>query len=94
MVRDSGLELRQLRTFVAVADQSSFTQAAHDLHIAQQAVSQQVKALERTLGVTLLNRSSRRVELTPAGRVFLQDSRRILAQAERAERRVRAAALG
>jgi DNA-binding transcriptional LysR family regulator len=91
---DSGLELRQLRTFAAVAQRRSFTRAAEDLHIAQQAVSQQIKALERSLGVTLLRRTPRRVELTAEGSVFLGDCRRVLAAADRAARRVRAAARG
>src|SRR5262249_32848449 len=71
-----------------------FTRAADDLHIAQQAVSQQVKALERSLGVTLLRRTPRRVELTAEGEVFLADCRRILAAADRAARRVQATARG
>jgi DNA-binding transcriptional LysR family regulator len=91
---DSGLELRHLRTFVAVAERRSFTQAADDLHIAQQAVSQQIKSLERSLGVTLLRRNPRRVDLTAEGAVFLADSRRLLAAADRAARRVKAAARG
>src|SRR5215475_7457072 len=74
----SDLELRQLRTFVNVAEQRSFTRAADELHIAQQAVSQQIRSLERSLGVTLLRRSSRRVELTAEGKVFLADARRVL----------------
>jgi DNA-binding transcriptional LysR family regulator len=90
----SGFELRQLRTFAAVAQRHSFTRAADDLHIAQQAVSQQIKALERSLGVTLLRRSPRRVELTAEGEVFLADCRRVLAAADRAARRVQAAARG
>jgi DNA-binding transcriptional LysR family regulator len=87
-------ELRQLRAFVAVAERSSFTAAAQELHIAQQAVSQQIKALETTLGVTLLRRTSRRVELTPEGAVFLADARRVLTNADRAVSRVQAAARG
>jgi DNA-binding transcriptional LysR family regulator len=94
VIADSGLNLRQLRAFAIVAERRSFTSAADDLHIAQQAVSQQVKALERSLGVTLLKRSSRRVELTPEGTVFLADCRRVLSAADRAARRVRAAARG
>ncbi len=94
MVRDSVFELRQLRTFMAVAERRSFTRAAADLHIAQQAVSQQVKALERSLGVTLFRRSPRQVELTSEGVIFLADSKRILATASRAAERVRAAARG
>jgi DNA-binding transcriptional LysR family regulator len=89
-----GFELRQLRTFAAVARRRSFTQAADDLHIAQQAVSQQIIALERSLGVTLLRRTPRRVELTTEGEVFLADCRRVLAAADRAARRVQAAARG
>jgi DNA-binding transcriptional LysR family regulator len=89
-----GFELRQLRTFAAVARRRSFTRAADDLHIAQQAVSQQIKALERSLGVTLLRRTPRRVELTPEGQVFLAECRRVLASADRAASRVRAAARG
>lgn len=88
------MELRQLQTFVAVAERRSFTRAAEDLQVAQQAVSQQIKALERSLGVTLLRRTPRRVELTAEGNVFLADCRRVLAAADRAARRVRAAARG
>ena len=87
-------DLRQMRYFTAVADHRSFTGAARELHVAQQAVSQQVRALEQLLGVTLLERSSRRVELTPEGVIFLADCRRVLAGADRAARRVRAAARG
>jgi DNA-binding transcriptional LysR family regulator len=87
-------ELRQLRAFVAVAECSSFTAAAQQLHVAQQAVSQQIKALEKTLGVTLFRRTSRRVELTPEGAVFLADARRVLTNADRAVSRVQAAARG
>jgi DNA-binding transcriptional LysR family regulator len=94
MGAEAGFELRQLRTFVSVAERLSFTRAAEDLHIAQQAVSQQIKALEKTLDTTLLSRSPRTVELTPAGAVFLRDARRLLAAADNAARRARAAALG
>jgi DNA-binding transcriptional LysR family regulator len=87
-------DLRQMRYFTAVAERGSFTAAARDLHVAQQAVSQQVKALEQLLGVTLLERSSRRVRLTPEGVVFLADCRRLLAGADRAARRVQAVARG
>jgi DNA-binding transcriptional LysR family regulator len=94
LARVSTPDLRQMRYFVAVAEHGSFTGAAKELHVAQQAVSQQVKALERLLGVTLLERSSRRVKLTPEGVVFLVDCRRVLASADRAARRVQAAARG
>ena len=83
-----------MRYFVAVAEHGNFTRAADELHVAQQAVSQQIRALEATLGATLLRRSSRKVELTPAGAVFLADARRVLAASDRATRRVQAAARG
>src|SRR5262249_60925705 len=60
-------DLRQMRYFTAVAERGSFTGAARELHVAQQAVSQQVKALEQLLGVTLLERGSRRGKHTPPG---------------------------
>jgi DNA-binding transcriptional LysR family regulator len=83
-----------MRYFAAVAERGSFTRAAEDLHVAQQAVSQQVKALEEALGVTLLRRTSRRVTLTPEGTVFLADCRVVIDGADRAARRVRAVARG
>jgi DNA-binding transcriptional LysR family regulator len=91
---DAGFELRHLRTFVTVAKYGSFTRAAEDLHIAQQAVSQQIRGLEGGLGVRLLSRSSRMVTLTPEGSVFLADANRVLSAAQRARRRVGAAARG
>jgi DNA-binding transcriptional LysR family regulator len=87
-------DLRQMRYFVAVAEHGNFTRAADELHVAQQAVSQQIRALEATLAVTLLRRNSRRVELTPAGAVFLTDAKRLLAASDRAVRRAQAAARG
>jgi DNA-binding transcriptional LysR family regulator len=89
-----GPELRQMRYFVAVAERRSFTCAAADVYVAQQALSQQIKALEDALGVRLLIRNSRRVELTPAGAAYLADCKRLLAAAQRAEERVRAVANG
>jgi DNA-binding transcriptional LysR family regulator len=83
-----------MRYFVAVAEHGSFTRAAEELHVAQQAVSQQIRALEATLAVTLLRRSSRKVELTPAGAVFVADAKRLLAASDRAVRRAQAAARG
>jgi DNA-binding transcriptional LysR family regulator len=91
---DAGFELRHLRTFVTVAKYGNFTRAAEDLHIAQQAVSQQIRSLEGGLGVTLLSRSSRMVTLTAEGTVFLADANRVLSAAHRARRRVDAAARG
>jgi DNA-binding transcriptional LysR family regulator len=74
------MELRQLRHLDAVARRRSFTQAALDLHIAQSAVSQQVGRLERELGVELLRRTTRRVEVTEAGELVLARARRALAE--------------
>lgn len=69
-------------------------EGCRDLHVAHQAVSQQIIALEQSVGVALLTRSSRVVEVTPAGAVFLRDARRLLAAADAAAPRVRAAARG
>jgi DNA-binding transcriptional LysR family regulator len=76
------MELRQLRYLDAVAGRRSFTQAALDLHIAQSALSQQVGRLERELGVELLRRTTRRVEVTEAGELVLTRARRALAEAD------------
>ena len=65
------MELRQLRYLDAVARRRSFTKAALDLHIAQSALSQQVGRLERELGVELLRRTTRRVEVTEVGELVL-----------------------
>lgn len=83
------MDLSALRSFVMVADQSSFSRAADLLMIAQPAVSQQVKRLERELDVQLLRRSTRRVGLTAAGQAFLPRARAILAEVERAEQEMR-----
>ncbi len=74
------MELRQLRYLDAVARRRSFTQAALDLHIAQSALSQQVGRLERELGVELLRRTTRRVDVTEAGELVLARGRRVLAE--------------
>jgi LysR family transcriptional regulator, transcription activator of glutamate synthase operon len=76
------MELRQLRYLDAVARHRSFTQAALELHIAQSALSQQVRRLERELGIELLHRTTRRVEVTEAGRLVLERGRRALAEAD------------
>jgi DNA-binding transcriptional LysR family regulator len=87
-------ELRQLRYFVAVADAGSLTRAAEGLHIAQQSLSQQIRALEAQVGGALFERSSRGVELTDVGIVLLREARPLVAQAERAIEAARRAARG
>lgn len=80
----SGMELRHLRYFVAVAEQRHFGRAAEQLHMAQPPLSQQIRQLEAELGVTLLSRTTRRVDLTPAGAAYLERAREILASVDAA----------
>ena len=83
------MNLQDLRTFVAVVELGGFGRAAEALHLAQPAVSQHVKRLERQVGATVLRRSTRRVELTAAGEQLLRRARSILAEVARAEVEVR-----
>jgi DNA-binding transcriptional LysR family regulator len=78
------VELRQLRYFVTVAEERHFGRAAERLHLGQPAISQQIRRLERQLGVELLDRSPRHVRLTAAGERFLPAARAVLAAADRA----------
>lgn len=88
------MELRHLAAFVAVAEERSFTAAAARLHVVQSAVSASVKALERELGTTLLERTSRKVATTDAGAVLLPHARATLDAARGAREAVTAARQG
>jgi DNA-binding transcriptional LysR family regulator len=78
------MELHQLRCFVMVADELHFGRAARRLFMTQPPLSRQIQLLERSLGVTLLERSNRSVKLTIAGQHFLRDARHVLAYTEQA----------
>jgi DNA-binding transcriptional LysR family regulator len=80
------MEIRQLRYFVTVAELGHFGRAAEALHVVQPAVSQAVARLEREIGLTLFDRSRKRITLTPEGRSFVPHARRVLRAVERAGR--------
>ncbi len=88
------MELRQLRYFVTVAEELHFSRAAQRLHLAQSALSAQIRRLEAEVGGPLLVRSTRQVELTPAGEVLMREGQTILASIDGALARVRALARG
>lgn len=74
--------LKQMRYFVSVVDNNSFTEAANDLFISQSAISQQIQALESELGIELLRRQHRKFIITPAGHYFYRESKRILSEVD------------
>ncbi|MGW2160087.1 LysR family transcriptional regulator [Nonomuraea sp. NPDC001699] len=84
------MELRQLSHFLAVARRRSFTLAAHDVNVVQSSLSASIRQLERELGATLFDRTTRRVELSPAGRALLPIARHILADARAAKAEISA----
>ena len=88
------MELRQLRYFLAVAEELSFTRAAARLRMSQPPLSTQIQLLESELGVTLFDRSRRAIALTAAGRALVPEARRLLADADQTARIVRHAADG
>ena len=88
------VELRQLRSFVVLAEELHFRRAAERLHLAQPSLSQQVRTLEAELGVQLFTRNRRGAALTPAGDALLPDAREVLARVDRAAVKARAVGLG
>jgi DNA-binding transcriptional LysR family regulator len=87
-----GVTLNQLRTFVAVSDEASFSGAARRLHRAQSAVSHAIAALEQALAVELFERDMRKATLTAAGRSLLPDARAVIARTEEMKTRARSVA--
>ncbi|WP_240746172.1 LysR substrate-binding domain-containing protein [Cupriavidus oxalaticus] len=83
-----------MKYFVAVAEAGGFGTAAQRMHISQPPLTRQIQALERDIGAKLFERTARGVELTAAGKVFLDDARQLLALVQRSSRRSQAAARG
>jgi DNA-binding transcriptional LysR family regulator len=79
------MELRQLRYLVALAEERNFTRAAESEHVAQPALSQQIRRLEQELGLALVERTTRRTSLTDAGELLVVRARRVLAELQAAE---------
>jgi DNA-binding transcriptional LysR family regulator len=88
------VDLRHLRYFIAVAEAEHVGNAAQRLHISQSPLSRQIRQLEEDLGLTLFERSRKRLRLTQAGQSFLKDARMLIAEAERVVERARSAARG
>jgi DNA-binding transcriptional LysR family regulator len=82
--RKSPVQFRQMRHFIVVAEELHMHRAAERLNMAQPALSQQIKALEERLGVTLFSRANRRLTLTPAGDAFLVKARLAISLTEQA----------
>src|SRR5205085_5151187 len=90
----AGMELRQLRYFVAVAEEGNISRAAQKIFLTQPALSRQIKTLEDEIGQCLLTREAHSIQLTPAGEVLLHEARELLERAEAMLERVRFAGQG
>lgn len=88
------MNLNQLKYFVSVAEYQSFTKAAMQYYISQTAITQQIQSLEESLDTKLIDRSTRPISLTPAGKVFLMEAKSILDRMDVAVRRTREASTG
>lgn len=88
------MEVRRLRYLLRLAEHRSFTRAANSLHIAQPALSQQIRLLERELGADLVRRQPSGISLTPIGEIAVTEARQVLDRLERAERTIRDAVTG
>lgn len=88
------VEIRHLRAFLAVADLLHFRQAAERLNLAQPALSRTIQQLEEAIGVPLLTRNNRQVDITEPGRIFLEESRKVMDQLELAITNTRRAGRG
>src|SRR5512139_2553962 len=86
-----GMELRQLRYFVAVAETGNISRAAKGIFLTQPALSRQIKALEEEIGQCLLERQAHSIRLTPVGQALLREARELLRHADQMLQRVRAA---
>lgn len=93
-MKESPIDLRVWRQFLAVAEELHFGRAAQRLHMTQPPVTQAIAQLEKSLGVVLFDRTRRRVALTPAGEALLPEVRELLARAQALPARARAAAAG
>jgi DNA-binding transcriptional LysR family regulator len=88
------MELKHLRSFLAVAEHLHFRRAAETIHLSEPALSVQIRTLEEEMGVQLFVRDRRKTLLTPAGQAFFEDAREMVVRSERAVARARRAALG
>jgi DNA-binding transcriptional LysR family regulator len=88
------MELRQMRYFIAVAEHLSYSKASQELHVSVSPLSRQIRQLEEEFGVRLFERDRRRVALTEAGKLFLQDAKALVSHTARAAERMRQARKG